>query len=450
MFDGLSDRLNSIFKRLKGYGRLSEVNIQEALKDVRMSLLEADVNFKVVKDFIQKVKDRAVGKDVLDSLTPGQQIVKIVRDELTDILGGTVSSLNLGTKPPAVIMLVGLQGSGKTTTAAKLARHLRGKGRRPYLVPADVYRPAAILQLRKLSKEIDIDVFEDDAFKMPQDICHEALRIAKIKGYDTVIIDTAGRLHIDKSLMDELKDLKEILNPKEILFVADAMTGQDAVNTAAGFNSDIDITGVILTKLDGDARGGAALSMVTVTGKPIKFIGAGEKVDAIEVFYPDRLAGRILGMGDVLTLIEKAEAVVDKEKAKIMEEKLRKNLFTLEDFKEQLSQIKKIGSLESILSMVPGFKQIKMTRDVNPDPKELVRIEAIINSMTMKERVKPDILNASRKKRIANGSGTTVQDVNKLIKQYLQARQMMKKFANIGPKAMTGQALKVLRGGMPF
>lgn len=449
MFDGLSDRLNNIFKRLKGYGRLSEANIEEALKDVRMSLLEADVNFKVVKDFIQNVKNKAVGKDVLDSLTPGQQIVKIVRNELTAVLGGSVSVLNLGTKPPAVIMLVGLQGSGKTTTAAKLAKYLYGKGRRPYLVPADVYRPAAVLQLRKLAKQINTDVFEDDAFKTPQDICSEALRVARIKGCDTVIIDTAGRLHIDKSLMDELKELKEILKPREILFVADAMTGQDAVNTAAGFNNSLDITGIILTKLDGDARGGAALSMVAVTGKPVKFAGIGEKIDAIEVFYPDRLAGRILGMGDVLTLIEKAEAVVDKENAKRMEEKLRKNLFTLEDFKEQLNQIKKMGSLESILSMVPGFKQLKMKHNINPDPKELVKIEAIIDSMTVKERIKPDILNGSRKKRIAKGSGTTVQDINKLVKQYLQARQMMKQFANTGTKGM-GQALKAFRGGMPF
>lgn len=450
MFEGLSDRLNQVFKKLKGHGRLSEANIQEALKDVRMALLEADVHFKVVKDFVEKVKIKAVGKDVLESLTPGQQFIKVVKDELTFILGGETAGLNLGTKPPAPIMVVGLQGSGKTTTIAKLAKYLKAKGRTPYLVPADIYRPAAILQLLKLAKEINVDAFEDDAFKKPQEICREALRIAGIKGYDTLLVDTAGRLHIDEPLMSELKQLKEILKPREILFVADAMTGQDAVNTAAGFNNSLDITGVILTKLDGDARGGAALSMVSVSGKPIKFVGVGEKVDAIEPFYPDRLAGRILGMGDVLTLIEKAHEAVDEKKAKEIEEKFRKNSFTLEDFKEQLGQIKKMGSIESILSMVPGFKQMQAAHGINPDPKDLIRIEAIIDSMTKEERQKPDILNASRRKRIAKGSGTTVQDVNKLIKQYLQTREMMKRFAKAGPKGMMGQAMKGFRGVMPF
>jgi len=450
VFENLSDRLNLILKKLKGHGRLSDSNIQDALKDVRVALLEADVHFKVVKDFTEKVKAKALGEKVFESLTPGQQFIKIIKDELTSVLGGTIADINLGSKPPVPIMIVGLQGSGKTTTAAKLAKFLKGKGRTPYLVPADVYRPAAMLQLRRLANEIGVDAFEDDAFKKPQEICREALRIAGIKGYDTLLVDTAGRLHIDELLMDELKGLKEILKPREILFVADAMTGQDAVNTANGFNASLDITGVILTKLDGDSRGGAALSMVSVTGKPIKFVGVGEKVDAIEPFYPDRLTNRILGMGDVLTLIEKVQETVDVKKAKEVEEKLRRNSFTLEDFKEQLNQIKKMGPLESIMAMVPGFKQLQSTHGINLDAKELIRTEAIINSMTREERLKPDILNANRRKRIAKGSGTTVQDVNRLMKQYLQIRQMMKQFTKAGPKGMMGQALKGFRGFMPF
>ncbi|MBI5287116.1 MAG: signal recognition particle protein, partial [Deltaproteobacteria bacterium] len=320
MFESLGDRLNLIFKKLKGHGRLSEANVQEALKDVRMALLEADVNFKVVKDFIESVKAKALGSLVLESLTPGQQFIKIVRDELTSLLGGSATGLDLGVKPPVPIMFVGLQGSGKTTTVAKLARHLMEKGRRPLLVPADVYRPAAILQVKRLGKDIKVDVFEGDGLSRPQDICKEALRVAGIVGYDTLLVDTAGRLHIDEGLMRELRELKDIIKPREILFVADGMTGQDAVNTARGFNDALDITGVILTKLDGDARGGAALSMRAVTGRPIKFIGTGEKLDALEPFYPDRMAGRILGMGDVLTLIEKAQSVVDEKKARVLEE----------------------------------------------------------------------------------------------------------------------------------
>ena len=451
MFDGLSDRLSVIIKKMRGQGISSEANIHEALKDVRMALLEADVNFAVVKDFTERVKAKAVGKEVLESLTPGQQFVKIVSDELVEILGGSSSGIEFGTKPPVPIMLVGLQGSGKTTTAAKLARHIKSKGRNPYLVPADIYRPAAMLQLKRLAQDIHVDIFDADSMgadlksvPKPQDICQEALRIAGIKGYDTLLVDTAGRLHIDNELMDELKELKGILNPKEILFVADSMTGQDAVNTAKGFNEAIGITGIILTKLDGDTRGGAALSIKSVTGKPIKFIGVGEKIDAIEPFYPDRMASRILGMGDVLTLIEKAQEVVGEKKAKALEKKLRKDAFTLEDFKEQLGQIKKMGSLENILAMVPGFKEMQKKTGAMPDEKGLAKVEAIINSMTNVERLNHIILNASRRQRIAKGSGTSVQDVNKLIKQYVQTRELMKKFAKGGLPRMGG------RGFLPF
>ena len=429
MFESLSDRLGIIIKKIKGCGSLSEANIQEALKDVRMALLEADVNFTVVKDFTERVRNKAVGKDVLESLTPGQQFIKIVRDELVEVLGGNSCGLELGAKPPAAIMLVGLQGSGKTTTTAKLARYLKSKGRTPYLVSADIYRPAAMLQLKRLAGEINVDVFDAESSLNPQDITREAKRIADIKGYDTVLVDTAGRLHIDNELMEELKELKAILKPKEILFVADSMTGQDAVNTARGFDEAVGITGIILTKLDGDTRGGAALSIKNVTGKPIKFIGVGERIDALEPFYPDRMASRILGMGDVLTLIEKAQEVIDEKKAKELEKKIRKDTFTLEDFREQLRQIKKMGSLESIIAMIPGFKEMQKKSGVMPDERELFKTEAIINSMTKKERLNHTILNANRRKRIANGSGTSVQDVNKLVKQYLQTREMMKRFS---------------------
>lgn len=444
MFDSLSDKLGVIIKKIKGQASLSEANIREALKDVRMALLEADVNFTVVKDFTEKIKNKAIGKDVLESLTPGQQFIKIVNDELIEVLGGSSSGLDLGSKPPVPIMLVGLQGSGKTTTVAKLARHLKSRGRNPYLVPADVYRPAAMLQLKKLAGDINVDVFDADGNHKPQDIAREALRIADIKGYDTVLVDTAGRLHIDNELMDELKDLKAILKPKEILFVADSMTGQDAVNTAKGFDETIGITGVILTKLDGDTRGGAALSIKAVTGKPIKFIGVGEKIDALEPFYPDRMASRILGMGDVLTLIEKAQEVVDEKKARELEKKFRKNAFTLEDFREQLGQIKKMGSLESILAMVPGFKEMQRKSGITPDERELLKTEAIINSMTKEERLDHAILNANRRKRIAKGSGTSVQDVNKLVKQYIQTRELMKRFSKGGLPKIGG------RGFLPF
>jgi len=402
VFENLSDRLGTIIKKIKGYGSLSDANIQEALKDVRMALLEADVNFTVVRDFIERVKNKAIGKEVMESLTPGQQFIKIVRDELIEVLGGISCGLELGTKPPAAIMIVGLQGSGKTTTTAKLARYLKSKGRNPYLVSADIYRPAAMLQLKRLAGEITVDVFDTEKSLRPQDITSEANRIADIKGYDTILVDTAGRLHIDNELMEELKELKAILKPKEILFVADSMTGQDAVNTAKGFDEAVGITGIILTKLDGDTRGGAALSIKNITGKPIKFTGVGEKTDALEPFYPDRMASRILGMGDVLTLIEKAQEFVDEKKAKELEKKIKKDTFTIEDFGEQLRQIKKMGSLESIIAMVPGFKEMQKKSGVMPDESALHKTEAIVNSMTKKERLNHTILNANRRKRIAN------------------------------------------------
>ncbi|MGB9712295.1 MAG: signal recognition particle protein [Dissulfurimicrobium hydrothermale] len=427
MFDSLSERLNLIFKRLKGHGKLSEENIQEGLREVRLALLEADVNFRVVKDFISRIKERAVGQDVMESLTPAQQVIKIVRDELVSLLGGHNQGLNLAGRQPAVILLVGLQGSGKTTTAAKLARWLRAKGRRPYLVPADVYRPAAIEQLKALGAQLKIDVYPSNASQSPVEIARQAVLMADAAHKDTVLIDTAGRLHIDEALMQELRDIKNVLSPQEILLVADAMTGQDAVNMAKKFDETLSITGVILTKLEGDARGGAALSIQAVTGKPIKFVGVGEKVDAIEPFHPDRMANRILGMGDVLTLIEKARETIDQKKAFEFQSKLKKDTFTLEDFREQLRQVKKMGSIEQIISMIPGLNKIKQLKNFAPDEKELVRIEAIIDSMTPKERRDYTIINASRRRRIAAGSGTTVQDVNALLKNYAEMQKMLKK-----------------------
>ncbi len=438
MFEGLSDKFRGVLKNIKGHGKLSESNIQDALKEVRMALLEADVNFTVVKDFVARVKEKAMGVEVLESLTPAQQFTKVVQDELTELLGGKASEITLSGKP-AVVMMVGLQGSGKTTTTGKLAAYLKGMGRSPLIVPADLQRPAAVLQLKRLAEEVNVDFFDiEEGSKDVALIAAEAKRIAKIKGYDTLLVDTAGRLHIDEVLMDELKGLKEILDPSEVLFVADSMTGQDAVNTANGFNDTLGITGVVLTKLDSDARGGAALSMRMTTGQPIKFAGVGEKLDALEVFHPDRLAGRILDMGDVMTLIEKAQDVVDEKKAKEIEKKIRKDTFSLSDFKDQIKQIKKMGSLDSILGMVPGYSAIKKKRGIEVDDKELVKIEAIIDSMTGQERTNPTILNAKRRYRIARGSGTRVQDVNKLIKQFNDMRKMMKKFKKGGPGALKG------------
>jgi signal recognition particle subunit SRP54 len=431
VLESLSDKFSKVLKDVRGLGTLSESNIDATLKEVRLALLEADVNFKVVKNFVAAIREKAMGAEVLESLSPGQHFTKIVHDELTELFGGSDAALELKGRP-AVIMLVGLQGSGKTTTAAKLALMLKKSGKTPYIVPADLFRHAAVLQLKTLAAEIKVDCFESDESSSPAKICTEAFRIAKLKGYDTLIVDTAGRLHADTELMDELKTLKGILKPSEILLVADAMTGQDAVNTATGFNDALSISGVILTKFDGDARGGAALSMRMITGKPIKFIGTGEKLDCIEVFHPKRIAGRILGMGDMLTLIEKAESAMDAEKSKELSRKLQTNTFSLEDFKEQLKKIKKMGSMESILSMVPGFSAMKQAKDVSIDEKELVRIEAIIDSMTKKERHNPACLNSSRRKRIARGSGTKVQDINRFINQYAQMRKMMKKMGKGG------------------
>jgi signal recognition particle subunit SRP54 len=436
MFDSLTEKLSTAFKRLRGHGKLSEENIMEALKEIRLALLEADVNFKVVKDFIEKIHTRAVGQEVLASLTPAQQVVKIVHDEMIHLMGGGNAGLNLSFKPPIPILLAGLQGSGKTTTAGKLAKLLKEKGRKPLLVPADVRRPAAIEQLKKLGEILEIPVFNSDPQETPVRICQRAISWADSEGCDLVLIDTAGRLHIDEALMQELGEIKKEISAREILLVADAMTGQDAVQVAKRFDEILDIDGVILTKLDGDARGGAALSIKAITGKPIKFIGVGEKLDALEVFYPDRMASRILGMGDVLSLIEKAQEAFDEKKAKELEKKFLKDSFTLEDFLEQLQQVKKMGSLEQILSMIPGAGRFKIPQDIQGSEKELVRVEAIIHSMTREERRRPEILNGSRRLRIANGSGTTVQDVNKLMKQYLQTKKMLRQFKRGGMRGL--------------
>lgn len=440
MFDSLSEKFDNIFKKIRGQGRLSEENIQEALREVRLVLLEADVNFKVVKDFVTAVRERAVGQDVLKSLTPGQQVIKVVREELGRLMGeGEENHLDLGARPPVAVMLCGLQGAGKTTTCGKLALRLRKEKRSPLLVPADVYRPAAIEQLKTLGRQLDIPVFDAKADMDPVRICTEAHRFAELNGYDTLILDTAGRLHIDETLMEELVRIKEALVPREILLVADAMTGQDAVTIAEGFNQKLGLTGIILTKLDGDARGGAALSMRAVTGKPIKFAGIGEKLDALEVFHADRMAQRILGMGDVLSLIEKAQGAIDHDEAIAMEKRVKKEGFTLENFREQLQTIKKMGSMESILSMIPGAsKALKEAKGMQPPDKELKRIEAIINSMTIAERRDHHLLNGSRRVRIAKGSGTSVQDINVLIKRFSEAQKMMKKMQQLGPKGLRG------------
>ncbi|MBC8316442.1 MAG: signal recognition particle protein [Desulfobulbaceae bacterium] len=428
MFDNLSDRLNKVFKDLRGHGKLSDKNIQDALREVRMALLEADVNFKVVKDFVATIAEKAVGQQVHSSLSPGQQVIKLVQEELISLLGESTKYLELQGKSPAVLMMVGLQGSGKTTSSAKLAVLLKKQGRRPYLVPADVYRPAAIEQLQILGESIGVPVHPSQTEQDPVTICKNAVIVAQNSDYDTLLIDTAGRLHVDEELMGELGNIKSAVQPAEILFVADAMTGQDAVTVADKFNQDLNISGVILTKMEGDARGGAALSIARVAGRPIKFIGTGEGLDALEVFHPDRMASRILGMGDVLTLIEKAEEVVDKKKADKLAQKLKKSTFTLEDFLDQIQQIKKMGSLEQIMGMIPGLNRMKQLKDVpKPDEKELGKVEAIIRSMTAQERRKYQIIDASRRQRIAKGSGTQVQDVNKVIKSYSEMLKMMKK-----------------------
>lgn len=436
MFESLSEKLSRTFKKLRGQGKLTEKNIQEALKEVRMALLEADVNYKVVKKFVEDIRESAMGQDVLDSLTPGQQFIKIVNEELIRLMGGSRRELNLTGRTPFVLMLVGLQGSGKTTTAGKLALHLRKKGRSPYLVPADIYRPAAIEQLQKLGSQLGIPVHDTDRSRKPEDTCQEALQKAGTVAADILIVDTAGRLHIDDELMAELVRIKERVGPTEILLVADAMTGQDAVNVAKHFNDLLDISGVILTKMEGDARGGAALSIKAVTDKPIKFIGVGEKLDALEPFFPDRLASRILGMGDMLSLIEKAQEEFDEKEALKLAKKLKKREFDLEDFLGQLRQLKKLGSLEQIMSMIPGLGQLKQLKNVKPDEGQLVRVEAIINSMTKEERENYKIINGSRRRRIALGSGTTIQDVNKLLKNFAQTKKMMENLTRKGFQGM--------------
>ena len=438
-FEGLADRLQNAIKKIRGSQKVTEDDLKETLREVRMALLEADVNFKVVKDFIARIKERAMGQEVQASLTPGQFIIKIVNEELTDLLGGTQSKLMVASKPPTVIMLVGLQGAGKTTTAGKLANHLRKNGKKPLLVAGDVYRPAAIKQLQVLGEQLNIPVFSLGDQVSPVEIAKQSMSKAFSLACDTVIIDTAGRLHINEELMGELKDIKKTVKPHEILLVVDAMTGQDAVTVAESFNNDLGIDGLIVTKLDGDARGGAVLSVKAVTGRPVKFVGMGEKLDALEPFHPDRMASRILGMGDVLSLIEKAQAVFDAEDAAKLEKKMRKEEFTLEQFLEQMQQVKKLGSLESILGMLPGMGNISQKlKDANVDEKELDRVEAIIRSMTLSERRNPNIINGSRRKRIATGSGTRVQDVNKLLKNFEQSKKMMKKIKGMNKFASKG------------
>ncbi|MBR6207151.1 MAG: signal recognition particle protein [Oscillospiraceae bacterium] len=436
-FDSLSEKLNNVFKKLRGKGRLSENDIKEAMREVRIALLEADVSYKVVKDFVKTVSERAVGREVLESLTPAQMVIKIVNEELTELMGSKSTGINISPKPPTVIMMVGLQGAGKTTNCAKLAAYMKKTtGKRPLLAACDVYRPAAIKQLETVGAQVDIPVFQMGT-EDPVAIARAAVSHAKKNGNDLVFLDTAGRLHIDETLMDELKNIKAAVQPDEIMLVVDAMTGQDAVNAASAFNEALDIDGIMLTKLDGDARGGAALSIRAVTGKPVKFAGIGEKLDQIEVFHPDRMASRILGMGDVLTLIEKAEAAIDEKKAREMAEKLRKNKFTLSDYLDQLIQLKGMGNLQDLVGMIPGVDS-KALAGVTMDDKALLRTEAIILSMTPYERENPNVINNSRKKRIAAGCGLTVVDVNRLLKQYEAMQQMTKQMSKGKMPAMLG------------
>ncbi len=446
-FESLSDKLSNVFRKLRGKGRLSEADIKEAMREVRMALLEADVSYKVVRDFVKQVSDRAVGADVLESLTPAQMVIKIVNEELVKLMGSTTTKLNISSRGMTVVMLVGLQGAGKTTNGAKLAALMRKQnGKRPLLVACDIYRPAAIKQLETVGRQLDIPVFQMGT-EDPVNIARAAIEHAKKHGNDLVILDTAGRLHIDEALMDELRRIKEEVRPDEILLVVDAMTGQDAVNAASAFDGALGITGVMLTKLDGDARGGAALSVRAVTGKPIKFCGVGEKLDAIEPFHPDRMASRILGMGDVLTLIEKAEQSFDEKKARELAEKMRKNAFTLQDYYDQLQQLKGMGGLGDIAGMLPGSMG-KAVAGAQIDEKQMARTEAIILSMTRKERNDPSIINSSRKKRIAAGSGTEVVDVNRLLKQYDMMRQLTRQMSKGRMPGFPGG--KGRRGGFPF
>jgi signal recognition particle subunit SRP54 len=451
MFDGLSDKFQKIFKNLRGQGKLTEENIRDALREVRMALLEADVHYKVAKDFVSGIGARVVGQEVMGSLTPGQQVIKIVNEALTELMGGTAEPLKLLGRPPVSIMLVGLQGSGKTTSTAKLARKLVEEKRRPCLVPADVYRPAAIDQLTTLGRQLQVPVYPATTSQRPEEIVRGAIPFAHEHNCDTLLVDTAGRLHVDSELMAELTRLKEILQPVEILLVADSMTGQDAVKIAGSFHETLGITGVVLTKLDGDARGGAALSIRAVTNCPIKLIGVGEKLDALEVFHPDRMSSRILGMGDVLSLIEKAQEAFDEKEAEEMARKFREDSFSLEDFRNQLRQIRKLGSLEQIISMLPGMGMMKELKKMQVDEKEFVRMEAIINSMTNEERRNVAVINASRRRRIANGSGTAVHDVNRLLKSYDEARKMMRQVVGggVGSKKKKGKTRRK-RAFFPF
>jgi len=443
MFENLSEKFQGVLKKLRGHGRISEGNIEEALREVRLALLEADVNYKVVKEFTATVRSKALGAEVMASLSPDQHFIKIVHDGMAGMMGGEAKDLNLARRPPVPVMLVGLQGSGKTTSCGKLALHLQKKKRRPFLVPADVNRPAAIEQLKVLGSQIGIPVFDSDPNADPVDICREAVRQADLTGCDTVLLDTAGRLHVDEELMEELRRIKEAVDPGDILLVADAMTGQDAVNVAKAFHEKVGLTGVLLTKMDGDARGGAALSIRAVTGAPIKFVGVGEKLDALEAFFPDRMASRILGMGDILTLAEKAQETIDEKKAQELTRKIRRSEFTLEDFRDQLMSIRKMGSIEDLLGMIPGMGgKMKELKAAAPDEKELARVVAIIDSMTREERGNAKVINGSRRKRIAQGSGTTVQDVNRLLKNFQQAEGMLKRFSK--------GAGKRGRKGLPF
>lgn len=441
-FEGLSEKLNNVFKKLKSRGKLTESDVKEAMREVRLALLEADVSYKVVKDFVGKVTERAVGEDVLASLTPAQQVIKIVNEELCSLMGSSNSRINFASKPPTVIMMCGLQGSGKTTHAAKLAKLLKKEGHRPLLAACDIYRPAAIDQLKVVGERAEVKVFEMGQIS-PLTIAKQALSHAKDYGNDVLIIDTAGRLHVDEALMQELKDIKELTSPDEIMLVVDAMTGQDAVNVAKAFDEAVGITSVLMSKLDSDTRGGAALSVLSVTGKPIKYVGMGEKLDDFEQFHPDRMASRILGMGDVLTLIEKAESVMSQKDAEKLTKKFKENSFDMDDLLQQMKQIRRLGPLKSIIGMFPGGDKIK---DADIDENQINRIEAIITSMTRAERAKPSIINPSRKKRIAKGSGTKVEDVNRLLKQFDQMQQMMKKFTGKGSKMNLRKARKQLAG----
>jgi len=444
IFESLSERLQETFKKLRGHGKLTEDDVNEAMREVRMALLEADVNFKVVKDFIKTIKERAIGQEILETLTPAQVVVKIVDEELTKLMGGTQSRINMSPKPPTVIMMVGLQGAGKTTSAGKLGLSLKKQGKRPLLVAADIYRPAAIKQLQVLGEQLGIPVFTMEQGTDAVTIARESIPYSVSHANDVIIIDTAGRLQIDEKLMQELRDIKTGVKPHEILLVVDAMTGQESVNVAQSFHDSLGLDGVVLTKMDGDARGGAALSIKAVTGCPIKFVGMGEKLEPLEPFYPDRMASRILGMGDVLSLVEKAQAAFDVEEARKLEKKLRKDEFTLDDFLAQMQQVKKLGSLDTILGMIPGMGSVKKQlagQDIDLNGKEMRQIEAIITSMTPKERADISIINGSRRKRIAMGSGTKVQDVNKLLKQFGEMRKMMKKM-----KKMQGGK----KGGFPI